>query len=352
MRSVSDIINSVKRSLQSLGSPLGEFSRYSNIYALLRSIGSVMSEQDYKLAVAKESFYFTTATGDDLDNRARDLGLYRKAGTLGTGYVLVQSNNAYSLPEDLILSSADSQIQFRLQKAAVTGGGEFTLPIQSLTKGTNVNLAAGTRLYSSFFPNITFTIGQYRDPLTREPQTGITGGRDVESDFAFRIRLLLYLKNLNHGTLDYVRSAVLTLEEITRVLIQEHTPVTGYFTVYVDSQDTGVLNKVEQIVQMSKAAGVSYIVDSIITTPVNVNLLLKIAEYADANAVINSVRAKISNYFSNLSLQDSVYPDNLAVAALQVEGVLDVTVFNPTNVVTANSGTLLTLSNLSITLQT
>ncbi len=351
MRSIGDIISSVKQSLQSLGSPLGNFSRYSNIYALLRSVASIIAEQDYRLATTQQSFYLMTATGDDLDLRALDFGLYRKAGTYGTGWVLISSASPYVLPENLVLSSADSQYQYKLTKAVTTGGGEFAIPMQSLTKGTDINLSAGTRLYSSFFPGVTFTIGRYRDPLTNEPQIGVTGGRDPESDFAFRSRVMLYLRSLNLGTLEFIQSAVLSVEEVSRVFIKEHTPVTGYFTVYVDSQDSAILNEVEALISQNKAAGVSYLIDSIVSVPVNVNILLKVSPFADSNQVLTSVRALISNYFDNLSLGESIRPNSLAAIALQVEGVLDAVMFNPTDEVTPAAGNLITLSNLSITLQ-
>lgn len=353
MRTINDIISSARNALQKVNSPLASFSRYSNIYAMLRSVAHLVAEQDFKIKTARDSFYVFSATGEDLDHRALDFGLFRKQGTFASGSVLVESNLGNNLiPQGTILTTADSSLQFEVIAETFVGSAETTLPVRSLTKSLNANLAAGTRLYSSFYPSVKFTVGQYRNSLSRQAEGAITGGRDLENDDLFKDRILRHLQSLGKGTVSAIEAAIMAIPGITRVFIRESAPAAGYVTAYINSQDTRVMDAARIALQMSKCAGVAFLVESIETTPVNINLIVRVKDFADSARITARIKTLLTHYFDSLDLGQVVDPLTLNALVLSIEGVTDSQILEPTNPVSPlQYAGLLSLANLNISLQ-
>ncbi len=347
MRTVGQIINAVKSNLSSLGSPLANFSQYSNLYALLRAVSAVITEQDFNIATAKEGFYVTTAVSTDLDRRGLDYGLLRKTGTPSKGNILVSSSNPTALPKSLLLTSVN-QLQFELQLTELATASEITLPITSLGNGTGYNLEAGTRLYSSLFPSVNFTVGSYR--LAGVAQVGLESGTNPESDDEFRNRITKHLRCLGKGNLEAIETAVLGVPGISKAFVKEHTPTTGYLSIFIANTDSEVVDQVDSVIRTVKPAGVAYLIRQISLSNANVSFLLKLDNFRDSSLITSQVQVLINNYFSQLDLGETVYPSTLQTLPLNVEGVLSATLLSPTNPLSNPEG-LITLNNLSLTLQ-
>ncbi|MBD2201536.1 baseplate J/gp47 family protein [Calothrix sp. FACHB-1219] len=339
----------MKEALSSLGSPLSRFSQYSNIYILFRSIASVISEHEYLIDQYRRSTSITLAERDDLDVKAYDYSLFRRPATPGSGFVLVTSNEITQLSAGLILSSADGLVQFTLDDNYFVNNSEVALPITSIERDYSVNLSAGTSLYSTFYPNIKFVIGQYRDSKGK-PQIGISGAYPEESDDTFRQRILFYLNSLEKGTYTAVYSTILN-SGIDRFYIKEHQPVTGYFTVFVNTSNERKLREIEEAIDSVKALGVAFIVRPLEVVYLDVLLTVKLINTSNINSTVNAIREKIIQYFNDLDLGQPV--DRLAIKnlALSVPNVSACSIQSPSNVISPNTLGVFAINNLSINIQ-
>lgn len=353
MRTVNDIILSAKNALLRINSPLANFSRYSNIYAILRSVATIISELDFKIKTNRDTFYIFSAVGEDLDYRALDFGLTRKQGVLSTGSVLVESSiGNTNVPAGLILSTADSAFQYEVVSEGFVGSSETTLKIRALVKGATYNLPAGTRLYSSFMPSLKFTVGQYRNSLTRGAEGPLLGGLDPEDDDTFKDRILRNLQSIGKGSIASVEAALLAIPGINKVFIKESYPASGYITAFINSQDTRLIEAAQVAIQVNKCAGISFVVESVETTPVNINVLIKIKDFNDSARITSQVRSVLTRYFNDMQLGQGADPLTLNALVISIPGISDSEILFPTSFIapTQQAG-LLTLSNLNITLQ-
>lgn len=306
MSRVNDIILLLRRSLER--TRLSDFVPYSDIHILFRAIASVISEREVSLTTLFRLFYIYTSKGEYLDKRARDYGLTRLQGTRASGWVLITSPNQNSnIPKGLILSAPGLVLQYEVTYAiAVPKGLEVLTSIESLNEDASANLPAGVSLYSNFYPHVNFIVGRYRTPAG--PQQGLSGAGEVESDEQFKQRLLRWLTRGSPVSKNSLSLLLESLPGIGKVHIQEHFPITGYFTVYLETKDSILLNRARALIDTNKAAGVSFIVSSILKTQVNISVIVSVGTSLDPEVIKSSIFAFIYKLpvGSGLSLKDLI----------------------------------------------
>ncbi|WOL31315.1 baseplate J-like protein [Microcoleus phage My-WqHQDG] len=315
-RTIAQVLTSMRESL--VGSPLSDFSPYSNVYILYRAVAIAMAEQDSLIEGMVSGFHLATATGTDLDKRANDYGLTRLAGGGAKGWVLAKSSESVLLPAGVLLTDPSSRYQYEVRGKVYVGVGiEIPIYIQATSGTSSSNLPQGTYLTSSFYPSMSFVVGRYRDTSTGAAIGAIEGGSDRESDTSLRARLLQHLRNHSTSNRDSIYLAVRSVPGISRVMLVEHDPITGYFTVYVDTNDSTILTKVRAVVDTVKAAGISYLVRPMVPTPINIEISVSGARDIDTDVL----RAEITSMIENTPPASPIYLDAMRAIALKVAGV-------------------------------
>jgi uncharacterized phage protein gp47/JayE len=302
---INEIISSVNSNLIDLGSKLANFSRYSNVYALVRSISQTYIEQQDLLNTNLSKSFISQATGDDLDLKLTDLGINRLTGSLSSGWVLASSSSTISIPQGTVLSDLSKSHQFTVDSTTQIGINEVSLRITSLIIGESSNLEANTQLFNPLFSNSTFFVGRYRDPLSNAAIISLSGGSDRESDESYRARGISSLSNINSGNLAAVDLALRQNLNSIKFYIKEARPVTGMFTVFVNSSEESIINLAEQAIEKSKPLGINYIIQTIQKQPVSIIVNAVIDSSADSQSAINAMRSTINNYFNNLTVGQS-----------------------------------------------
>lgn len=350
MKNVLEIISQFKNNLSSLGSPLANFTNYSNIYILFRSIASVISQQYNDLDTYYKNSFLSSATGDNLDSRALDYGLYRGEGSYATGYCIATSNSNIILPNGTILNTATNNLQFQTIEEATISNSESYIKLQSNTYTEIANLNAGTTLISPFYPTVKFVIANSRD-LSGNFIGGLTGGKSTESDSSFRTRILAQLNNNNQGTLSSIYNK---LEElgVPKFYIKEHYPVTGYFTVYLDTQDQTLIDNVETGLMEVKPIGVAFELKTLKSYFIDLRFVVTLQSLDFAENVSNSIRQICSNYFNTLELGQELYPINLSVLCSNITGLIDIRIIDPANTLAPSTDTILKLRDINLTINT
>jgi uncharacterized phage protein gp47/JayE len=353
VRSINNIIDSIKRTLDSLGSPMAKFSSYSNLYILFRAIATVVVEQDVRLKEIIDSSFISTATGSYLDRRAADFGMYRLKGSYTTGSVLVKGPSV-ALSRGTILYTSDQTYQYEVgSSVTIPSTIEAVLTIKALGIGGEYNLPQGTFLYSNLYPNHSFVVGRYRDPITRVVVGSLSNGSSVESDSEFRSRIGSKLSGglSQTGTIRSIREELLKLPYLTRVYIKEHTPITGYFTIFIDTQDSELIKTISSLVQSIKPIGVAFLVRPLRTKAIDVSVEVIVNNYQEGS-ISTVINRTLSSYFSSLSLGASINPTYIRDALISIPSINSVLVTKPSLPISLPTQAVADLGKVDISIRT
>lgn len=351
-RSIQYIIESIRRTLDSLGSPMAKFSNFSNLYILFRAVSIVIAEQDVRINEIVDSSFISTAKGSRLDDRARDFALYRLRGTYSTGACLCKGPNT-SIPQGTILQSSDQSLQFKVSNTiSLPSSIETPISIEALSIGDSYNLSQGSVLYSNLFPSHSFVIGRYRDPISKVAVGSLSNGTSIEKDEEFRNRIKATLsgKLSQKGTIAAIREEVRKLPFISRVYVKEHQPVTGYFTVFIDVTDSESIKIVTSLLREIKPIGTAFLVRPIKTRPIDVSLEVVVSS-SYASSISSSIKEALASYFSNLGLEDVVEPSDINNTARRVTGVNKVKVVSPSLPIYPSASLISDMGSLDISIR-
>lgn len=351
MKTVAEVIDSIRGSLQSLGSPLSSFSRYSNIYALLRSFSLVIAEQESKLDLVESGSYIYTSTGLALDRKGQEFGINRRLGTPATGSILVTSNISASIPRGLVLTTADQAHQLELTEVLnVSASAESVGYVRSLLSSSLENLPAGTILFSSSYRSLSFVVGKTRS--AGSIQGPLTGGTDIETDEELRARILSRAQTKGQTSAAALTSILLEEAPVRKVFIKDAFPSPGQASVYIDSRDSFVLDQVRQLIEMYKPVGLAYSLKPIQPFNVPVSVLIVVAELSAATQIVEQVRAEINTMFASLGMGQFPTIESIAGVCFRVRGVLQVEVLSPSTNVAIPAESAAAISDLNISVRT
>lgn len=220
-----------------------DYTPGSNIRSIFETVAIFVEYLQFLIEGVYRSFYVDSAAGDDLDSRVRDFGMARKAAKRATGKIKFQRNDPatstftvaagveVSTQPDVFGStisySLDNDVTF--PSGAVEAIGDITCNIA----GIDGNVASGkiTNITSAI-PGIDAVINPY----------ALTDGASQESDSQLRKRVPVFLNGLKRANEDAIKSAILAIEGITLVRLQENNPNQGYITVYV-ANESGKLSQ-------------------------------------------------------------------------------------------------------------
>ncbi len=346
MRTVNEIINSLKEYLISLNSTLGNFKQYSNIYVLLRAIALIVAEQDFLVESAKESFYLRTAKGIDLDKRATDIGLTRFEGNYAEGTIFISSSSTTSLPKGLVLSTATRATQWELTESTVSSITEKIVQVKCLTTGF-VNLEAGSILTSILYPSVRFVVGSFKD--IKGNYTGaIISGSDREIDEAFRSRIITHLKSYNRFSKSYLLNKLTTIPNLNRVLIKENEEANGIVSIYIDSQDARVKDLVKEIIDENLVLGIVYKIKSLKYSYITIGLDVRVSATTNLGTLEDNIKTTILNFIDGVEIGKNIEAQEIGAAILNLPGVRGVVINQPSNFLTPTKGTLFKVSDFLI----
>lgn len=327
-RSVFDTINIIRQHLKALASPLADSPDYSAIYTLFRAIGQALTTQSDDLQRTYQDSFLYTASGSALDERARDFGFYRSAGSVSTGYVFATNPTPLELIQGTVLNTAPFSLQFTTNAAVTVNATGVYIPVTSTIRSEESNLDAGILLNSPFYPTVTFIVassknfsGAFAGPLE--------GGRPPETDVAFRVRVLAEVNQRAKGTLPSILSGLNSLN-LPPFFLRENYPVPGYFTVLVNSRDSVVISAITQKLLEIKPIGVGFEVRPLVTIPIDLSFSILVADAAEAGVITSAIRSLCSNYVSSLSLGEVLYTGNFAVLAHNIQGLTSLILESPT----------------------
>ena len=337
----NQILSSMISYLQDKKSKLSDFTPTSTLFQILSAIASVIDQIYFSIENAQKQAYVSTATASGLDAKGEDLGVVRKGATAAqwifTFTKKQSSAQEFTIPKGTLITTLPSPGQ---EPIVFATDDNVVLPVASLavsvsatcrTLGSSGNISAGTQLLiGSSVPGI--------DGVLLESLDGGTYGNEVETDDAYRERLLKALASRAQGTVTWYEQTALSVPgvQLARVVPQGRGP--GTVDIYVvPSDETIPLAELIKNVTELIDAGRIITDDAKVFGPtlINVDLMVNIqvaVEYAEAN-VEEQVRLALTQYINSLGIgggtYGTLYQARAQAVDLSVPGVLNIVPVNP-----------------------
>lgn len=232
----------------------------SSVYKhILAAAARSDDDQYYQMTLLLKLFSIDTASGDDLDERAKDIQpsvVYRYAASKSTGVVVFSrtgTTGTVTIPIGTKVKTADGVIFITASAGTISptspekisghgiGRDSNDVSVVADQPGTSGNVVAGTVVkFDSKPPGV--------DEVTN--QTAFTNGLDKETDDSFRNRLKAYVASLARCTVSAIEVGVVgqqdpdTGQTILFAKAVEDVVNRGYVTLYIDD-GTGSAESVE-----------------------------------------------------------------------------------------------------------
>lgn len=351
IRTVEEIIEQMRSTLVQEGSELATFPTYGNLYAIYRSVASVVAEQDSKIEVIDESMFLSTATGKALDQKAAEFNVTRLPGEPSVGTVIIVGENA-SVPINTILTDPSTNLQFRTTTRAVVRGNRTTASVEALRRTNAANLQAGTTLRSSLFPAVQFTVGSSFNVLLNQYEGSLIGGSSRETDEQLRSRVKAVISSSTRGTVGSLEIAALSTPGISQITISENDPSLGFVTVYTNNRNQDVMRNLKIRLDEVKPLGTGIIVKAFETINIDIIVSITLRSSEDIQTLTQDLQSELSSYVETIKTGDSITRDGIAATILQNNRVTNVEVISPSTNVELTANTLFALRDVQLRFRT
>jgi len=349
IRTLDTIIDQMRVSLEETNSELADFPLYGNLYSIFRAVGASIIEQDVKLETLNSSLFLSTATGNSLDDKAKEFNIVRKLGTASSGGVICLGGTS-NIAADTILTDNKTGLQFSIINTIIINNGSRSTGSIQCTEFTPFgNLKAGTELVSSLYPNLKFIVGTSYNVFTNLYQGSLVGGSFREDDDILKIRILNTLQSLSLSTVQALQLEALNTNGVSRISVVENVPSLGYITVYINNAQANIINTVSKKLKAIKPIGVALQV--LTYTDVPIDLTISISTSALPNSITllnNTIISAAHNYINSLNQGDTVTKEGLAASILKIPNITNINVVSPASNILIKSNEIATLNNTNI----
>lgn len=215
--------------------------RNGAVYHVLAGAAEEAHEIYVQLAQLRQVFSIDTATGSDLDERAREIQpaiISREQALYATGLQTFSrsgTSGTLAIPAGTIVAGSDGAGPIRFKTTAsgsITPGNTISspIPITALEAGARGNVAAN---------NIVSLVTRLPGVIATSNPSALQNGRNRESDQSFRARLKAYIRSLGRGTRQTLETVVLGTRlpdgaKIVFAKVIRNPFATGDVEIYVD----------------------------------------------------------------------------------------------------------------------
>lgn len=285
------------------------------------------------------SQYPDTAFGASLDQLASLTGVQRLAATRSEAVCGVTGTPGTVIPTGSRIKNSDTNTYWRLQ----ADGGDVTIPAASATTGTFESEEFGEVLGVAGTLDTIDTVISGWASVNNDLDADL--GRDLETDAELRLRRANLLQVEGAGTLDSIRTEVLSVEGVEQVTMLENVtmstdgnglPAKSFETLVL--HDSADLDEIAQAIWDTKPAGISAFgsdtgtavdslgADQVMAFSVADDVLIYVSLTATTSAGFSSsdnIKLSIIEYGDALLMGDDVYKA-AAEASAFIPGVINV----------------------------
>ena len=272
----------------------------------------------------------TTATGEHLDMHGGIRGVERKKAAKSTGEISFSIKSVKSTPVEIpsgTVCTTAGGIAFITTADGVIEAGQkvCSVPAEAILSGIQGNVQAQTVKYMT------------AAPVGVEECTNVSafsGGKDAESDEAYRERILNSFKRLANGAnAAWYEKTVSEIDGVAAVSVVPKSRGLGTVDIIIAGENgiptDELIEKVADTLNETREICVDILVKAPETLALNITVKVKAMSGYDANAVKNNVNAAIKGLFGGERLGKKLFRAEIADAVYHTEGVANYEVISP-----------------------
>jgi uncharacterized phage protein gp47/JayE len=276
----------------------------------------------YQMSLLLKLFSIDTATGEDLDERAKDIQpgtvtrleaqkasgnvVFSRNGTTGT--VVITAGTKVKTADGLVFTTTASGTITPTSPEQIGGHGvgrdSGLVPVIADEPGEDSNVVSNTVIK---FVQKPTGVDEVTNP------SGFANGTDQETDDAFRNRIKQFINSLARSTIDSLESGVLGAQDentgatiLYSIAIEDSTQP-GYVTVYIDD-GTGSAESSQVVASENVTAGLAGPpADSAVGGEESLFLENKPVKSSDAFTLVSSTRGTLTGGNTYISGNDYWY---------------------------------------------
>lgn len=304
-----------------------EADRASDIGIRLKVLAGEVYSLNNTLEFIKKQMFPTTATGKYLDMHARMHGLERIPAKPATGKIMFRVEQAlqydYVIPKGTICSVRDGS------KKYITDS-EIVLKQSELLVIASAHSQEGGKKYNVPTNAINCPITYFSEIIRPQNVLPFTGGEDEESDESLRKRILDSFKNVSNGTNSaYYKRLAEGVSGVASAGVIPRKRGVGTVDIYItpekSTNSSAILSEVKALVDKERELNVSAAVSLASSLSVPVSVSVKPCDGFSSDTVTGNVRNAINDYFSHLSVGESVLLSELGDVIFHTDGVYNYT---------------------------
>lgn len=308
-RSIEDIQSTYFAALATSGSNLVVDTKEGSLaYTLARGSAAVSAAIDNRLIDLQNNALITNASGSRLDELLSFISP-RQQPARATGSVLaISKTDSFTIPAGTQLINVSTGLSFRTTSASVTAVNLFEslINIQAVEFGTSSNLVAGTQLYSADYPDVCFRVGATH---TEVYEGDLLGGQDIETDNAYRSRVLSLISNPSSSSSSSLVRLLRDYPLVDRAYVK--TTVPGIVEIWVDASTIYTEAQRQELLDYISTylpVGVIPFISQARRKPVNITLDIQpfSNNNNDLSALSNRVTSNLTNLILNLDVGESL----------------------------------------------
>lgn len=327
--------------------------------------GSIILTQFEVIANILERFYVDTRNGytQSLKDIAYSIfDFKKKSGAKATTNVVFSRSSASPIESNIPIGTkvSDGTYQF-----VTTAAGKIladatqsnSIPVQAVEVGLDYNIAANT--LTTIESVLASDIVSVTNPLKAN------GGSNEETETEVLSRFKTYINGLQGSNIYGMESAILAIEGVRSVSVDEHFPPENFIynqTVYIDDGTGGLTtdlkDKIETVIDGDgtevnpgkRAGGVNVRVLPATVVPINIEVTCSIYRTEEEKAnydILEAIREEINS----LKIQDDVVLTSLILRLRRISYVKDVsnlTINGAANNVAINVSQIARFNNLTL----
>lgn len=314
-------------------------------YALAAQLHALYIQAEW----TKRQCFPQTAVGEYLDQHATLRGVERKAAAAACGVLRFSVSTAaqsdLTIPTGTVCMTAGLVRFETTEDAVLEEGSRFVdVPAAALEVGTGGNVAEGAIRSMVVAPT---GVESCTNP------SAFSGGTEEEDDESLRIRVLETYHRLSNGAnAAFYQQKAMSFDEVASAVVLPRARGVGTVDVVITAQNgvpkEELLGKVQAYFDEVREIAVEVRVLAPETVTVDVSLAVRIADTADADSVLETVKTLLAGHFDGAQLGKDVLLAELGAAVFAVDGVENYAFSAPSSDVAVAETVLPVLGTLTV----
>lgn len=290
------------------------------IYDAVAPVAVELAEMYKSLDEVLKQVFAQTASGEYLEKRCAEFGIYRKAGTKATGQVKFVGNDGTVIPAGTLIQT-ESGLQFKTKTDVTISSGQVIVEIEAVEEGSSYNVPANSIVELPI--QIVGVIS-----VTNEQAT--TSGTNEEDDASLLNRLLVKVQTpATSGNANHYKLWALEVAGVGDVKVFPLWNGAGTVkVVIIDSNkqpaSQEIVDNVAEHIEENRPIGASVTVVSAQALNIDISATIVRDTNYTLEQVITNLSNKITEYLKSIAFKQSfVSYAHIGSLILNSEGVLD-----------------------------